>query len=276
MAFVPITIAIFKKTEREKYIAPVVVLETISANLGSMITPFGNPQNLFLFDKMGIKLDEFVLSIVGLYIASLILLLLSLLFIFRHDIKDEMIIKFDETEEKNKNKGLMMFYFCLLIFVLSAVLGYANWFSIFIFFMLFILCFDRSVLKKVDWALLATFLCFFVFSTSLSLNGAINAFLSRIVSGHEFIAGIVLSQVISNVPTAILLEPFATNLKALLFGVDIGGLGTIIASLASLISFRLYSKENLFSKRSFLLLFTIWNIVFLIALTPIGFLILSI
>ena len=267
LAFVPITIALFTETERERYIIDVVALETISANLGSLLTPFGNPQNLFLFDKMEISGKDFVLTMLPIYITSLILLALSLLFVFRKDLRDELVIKVENEENVEKNKGMMMFYFCLLIFTLFAVLGYANWLTVFIFFMAMILLFDRSILKRVDWMLLLTFLCFFIFSTNLSQN--------KIVNGHEFISSLVLSQVISNVPSAILLEPFSTNLKALLYGVDVGGLGTLVASLSSLIAFRLYSKSKDARKMHFFAVFTLWNVVFLIFLVPISCLILS-
>lgn len=272
LAFVPITIAIFKKTERKKYIMPVVVLETIAANLGSLLTPFGNPQNLFLYDKMGIIGTDFILMMLPIYIASLLLLVIALLFVFRHDLSDELVIKVDDIESMERNKGLMMFYLCLLLFVLIGVMDYINWITIFIFFMIMVVAFDRSVLKRVDYTLLATFLCFFIFSTNLSLNNSINEYLSRVVNGHEFISGLLLSQVISNVPTAILLEPFSNNLKGLLFGVDIGGLGTIVASLASLISFRIYTKEETTYKSRYLLSFAIWNALFLIILIPISLL----
>ncbi len=275
LAFVPITIALFTETERERYIIDVVALETISANLGSLLTPFGNPQNLFLFDKMEISGKDFVLTMLPIYITSLILLALSLLFVFRKDLRDELVIKVENEENVEKNKGMMMFYFCLLIFTLFAVLGYANWLTVFIFFMAMILLFDRSILKRVDWMLLLTFLCFFIFSTNLSQNKSVNGYLSKIVNGHEFISSLVLSQVISNVPSAILLEPFSTNLKALLYGVDVGGLGTLVASLSSLIAFRLYSKSKDARKMHFFAVFTLWNVVFLIFLVPISCLILS-
>jgi len=264
LAFVPITIALFTETERERYIIDVVALETISANLGSLLTPFGNPQNLFLFDKMEISGKDFVLTMLPIYITSLILLALSLLFVFRKDLRDELVIKVENEENVEKNKGMMMFYFCLLIFTLFAVLGYANWLTVFIFFMAMILLFDRSILKRVDWMLLLTFLCFFIFSTNLSQNKSVNGYLSKIVNGHEFISSLVLSQVISNVPSAILLEPFSTNLKALLYGVDV-----------SLIAFRLYSKSKDARKMHFFAVFTLWNVVFLIFLVPISCLILS-
>ena len=275
LAFVPITILVFTRTEREKYIIPVIVLESIAANLGSLLTPFGNPQNLFLYDKMGISGKDFILLMLPIYLLSLLLLVLALLFVFRKNMKDELVIKIEDIENGDRNKGMMMFYFCLLIFTLVGVLGYVNWLTIFIFFIILILAFDRSVLKKVDWLLLATFLCFFVFSTSLSLNSRVNSFFSRIVSGHEFVSGLLLSQVISNVPTAILLEPFSTNLEGLLYGVDVGGLGTLIASLASLIAFRLYSKGKGNDKGRFLIVFTLWNVVFLAFLIPLSLLLLS-
>lgn len=268
LAFVPITITIFRKAQRKKYIIPIVVLETIAANLGSMATPFGNPQNLFLFDKMGISGGNFILLMLPLTLLSLLLLVLALLFVFRKDFKDELIIKVEEKYYEI-NKGMGMFYFCLFIFVLVGILGYVHWLTIFVFFSIIIVAFDRQILKKVDWLLVATFLCFFIFSAALSLNEGVKNILSKVVYGNETITGLLLSQVISNVPAAIVLEPFANNLRDLLYGVDIGGLGTVVASIASLISFRLYAKEYN-DKGKYLLTFTLWNAVFIIPLLAVA------
>ncbi len=274
LAFVPITIAIFKKAERDRYTISVVALETIAANLGSMLTPFGNPQNLYLFDKLSISGSAFMLFMAPLSCTSLGLLILAITFVFRHDLKDEIILRIDNDYEI-PNKGLRMFYFCLFIFTLIAVLSNIPWLTMLVFFLLLIVSFDRSILKNVDWLLLATFLCFFVFSTNLASNERIKVMLGSAVASNELLSGVLLSQVISNVPAAILLEPFATNLKALTYGVDIGGLGTLVASLASLISFRLYAKSDDGNKSSYLLSFTIWNVIFLLILYPIAMLLLK-
>lgn len=270
LAFVPITMTIFKKTEREKYIIPVVAIETIAANLGSMLTPFGNPQNLFLYSRMNLSGWDFVATMAPLSAISLGLLILALTFTFRKDFKDELVIQVNEEHEPiRKNMG--MFYFCLFLFTLFGILGNIHWLTMLIFFMLLICFFDSKILRKIDWYLLSTFLAFFVFSTAISSNGTIMSFLYPIVANNEISAGFVLSQLISNVPATIVLEPFAENLRNLLFGVNVGGLGTLVASLASLISFRLYSKQEKENKGRYIATFTIWNIVFIAILLPISF-----
>ena len=271
LAFVPITIMIFKKTERERYIIPIVALETIAANLGSMLTPFGNPQNLFLYSKMDLSGWDFVKTMAPLSAISLGLLIIALTFVFRKDFKDELVIQVQQEREPIK-KSMGMFYFCLFLFTLFGILGNIHWLTILIFFMMLICFFDSKILKKIDWYLLLTFLSFFVFSTALSSNGKIMDLLSSLVANNEIATGFVLSQFISNVPAAIVLEPFALNLRNLLFGVNIGGLGTLIASLASLISFRLFSKDEKGEKGRYLLSFTLWNIAFIAVLLPLSFL----
>lgn len=269
LAFVPITMTIFRKTERERYIIPVVTLETIAANLGSMLTPFGNPQNLFLYNKMGISGSEFVLKMLPLSAISLALLILSLVFVFRKDFKDELVIQVKEDIEPiRKNMG--MFYFCLFIFTLIGILGNIHWLTVLIFFMLLVCFFDAKILKKIDWYLLATFLSFFIFSNSIASSDWVRNLMSSIVANHELASSVILSQFISNVPAAIVLEPFASDKTALLYGVNIGGLGTLVASIASLISYRLYSKEIGKDSRKYLLTFTLWNVVFLLILIPIS------
>ena len=265
LTFVPITILILKTAQKEKFLIPVVVLETIAANLGSMGTPFGNPQNLFLYQKMGTSFGEFTLFMLPLVLISLVLLVGATLFLFKGKMKDEIILRPD-CGSNIGDKSMRMFYLCLFIVVLMTILGAFPVPSIFIMFVAMLLCFDRKIFKIVDWPLLGTFLCFFIFSSSISGNEKIAHMLSKVVAGNEYAAGLLLSQVISNVPAAILLEPFAEGYKALLYGVDVGGLGTIVASLASLISFRCYTKEYPKKKGEFMKIFTIYNLAFLVAL----------
>lgn len=266
LTFVPITILILRTAEREKYIIPVVALETIAANLGSMATPFGNPQNLFLYQKMEAESTEFILMMLPLVLISLALLAISTILLFRKKMKDEIILR-PEAPEYSGDKAMKMFYLCLFFVVLATVLGALPVPYIFMMFSLMIIFFDRKILKAVDWPLMGTFLSFFVFSSAIAGNEKVAGLLSSIVSGNEFLSGLLLSQVISNVPAAILLEPFAENIKALLYGVDVGGLGTLVASLASLISFRCYTKEYPQKKGEFIKVFTLYNIAFLIVLS---------
>lgn len=265
ITFVPITIVILKTAERESLIIPTVVIETISANLGSLATPFGNPQNLYLYDKMNLTATRFLTMMLPLAAVCYLLIFLSLLFISRKSFQDELIIRYQKSDEE-PNKALRMFYVCLFFMVLMTVLNLVPWFIMFLLLLIMLLIFDRKTLKRVDYPLLVVFFCFFLFSSSISSHPGVSRILTRFVSNNEFLSGLILSQVISNVPAAILLEPYATHPAALLYGVDIGGLGTIVASLASLISLRLFSKEYPDKKGRFMLEFTIWNLIFLLVI----------
>lgn len=271
LTFVPITILILKTAEREQYLIPVVVLETIAANLGSMATPFGNPQNLFLYQKMESSFGEFILHMLPLVLISLVLLVLATLLVFKGKLKDQIILR-PNCGANIGDKAMRMFYLCLFAIVLMTILGLFPVASIFLLFMAMLVMFDRKILKKVDWPLIGTFLCFFIFSSSIAGNEKIAQMLSSVVAGNEYLSGLLLSQVVSNVPAAILLEPFTESYKALLYGVDVGGLGTIVASLASLISFRCYTKEYPNKKGEFMKTFTIYNVAFLLALGAVGYL----
>lgn len=273
LTFIPLTFFLFKKSEKEQFLPHLIAIETIAANLGSLITPFGNPQNLYIFDKMGIKSTTFILMMLPLYLLSFILLILSLLFVFRKDIKNTIYIK-AEVESYGGNKSFRVLYICLFIMTLSSIIGYFNTLPLFLLTLTILIVFDRETLKKIDWPLLATFLFFFIFSSSLATNETIAEILRETISGHDFSLALVVSEVISNVPAAILLEPFSENLTALLYGLDVGGLGTPVASLASLISLRLYQREyNEYGK--FLMVFSIWNLVFLLILISFSMLILA-
>ncbi len=273
LTFVPLTIFLFSKSEKTEFLPSVVIIETIAANLGSLITPFGNPQNLYIYEKMNIKSSEFMLMMLPIYIASLALIVLSLLFIFHKNLRNTIYIK-AEVESYGGNKSFRVLYICLFAMTLASVLGYFNTFPLFLLTLTILIVFDRDTLKAIDWPLLATFLFFFIFSSSIASNEAIASKLSAITSGHEFLLSLILSEVISNVPSAILLEPFSMDLKALLYGVDVGGLGTPVASLASLISIRLYLKEYKDS-RKFISMFFIWNTVILMILISFSMLLLA-
>lgn len=270
LTFVPITIMSLKKAEKEKFIIPLLSLMTIAANLGSILTPFGNPQNLYIYNRLDISSSDFILMLLPLWLISLVLLILALLFVFKGEFKNTIYIT-EEREERESNKSLRVLYICLFVLTLISILGAINIAQMLLITLAVVIVFDRSILKRVDYSLLLTFLCFFIFSASLSRNESIKQFLSNVVSGREFIVSLITSWIISNVPAAILLEPFATSYKALLFGVDVGGLGTPIASLASLITIRIYMREEKEKSIAALLKnLLLWNGLFLIVLIPLS------
>ncbi|MBQ4015551.1 MAG: hypothetical protein II610_09940 [Treponema sp.] len=244
--FVPLTIFLFKAGGKERYILPVLTFENIAAIRGSLLTPFGSPQNLFLFSQSGISAQSFMLMMLPLWIFSAGLLYLFILFLFRKD-ERESIDAYGSQEFEGwdpARRGKRILYLSLFVIVLASIVTRTKfWPFVALFVALSLLVFDRKILLQTDYVLLLTFLCFFVFSASICANPAVSDFLSRAVGGHEYVWSILLSQVISNVPASIVLWPFSKNLRALIYGLDSAGLCSIIGSLASVINLRIYVRE---------------------------------
>ncbi len=244
--FVPLTIILFRAGNKEKYTVPVLVLENIAAVRGSLLTPFGSPQNLFLFSQSGVTAPNFMLRMLPLWICSGILLFLFILFMYRKDLKERIIIEETEFSEewKPEQKKIRILYITLFIIIIATIVTRTSyWPIVTLVVFLSVLIFDRGILVRTDYVLLLTFLCFFIFSSSIASNPAISEFLKSNVVGNEYWWSILLSQVVSNVPASIILWPFTTNLTALLYGLDSAGLVSIIGSLASVINYRLYARE---------------------------------
>ena len=265
ITFVPFTLMIFQMGGRIDRVLKLVVLETIAANLGSMATPIGNPQNLYLYSISGFSVPQFAWAVLP-YVGIALVMLMAAVMAGR----DEPLMNV-EIREKTKRNGkkfwgkaavfLILLFLCLL--VVFRILPYQ---PVLICVMVTVLLVDRKLYLSVDYFLLLTFLCFFVFIGNMKRIPEINEWLVTVVNGRELIAGILTSQVISNVPAAILLSGFSSDLSALLTGVNLGGLGTLIASLASLISFKFFARVYPNEKGKFLKVFTVWNVLFLIVL----------
>lgn len=266
ITFVPFTILIFRMGGQVRRVLKLIVLETIAANLGSMATPIGNPQNLYLYSVSDLTTAEFAWA--TLPYAGLSLLLLTAVIIAA---KDEPLLEIVVTEPVESPKaGLLRSaipFFALLILCLLVVFRLLPYQPVLICVMAAVLLLKRKLYLSVDYFLLLTFLCFFVFIGNMKRIPEINALLVSAVQGRELLVGILASQIISNVPAAILLSGFSSDFSSLLTGVNLGGLGTLIASLASLISFKFFSREYPDKKGAFLKEFTIWNLVFLAVLT---------
>lgn len=266
ITFVPFTILIFRMGGQVRRVLKLIVLETIAANLGSMATPIGNPQNLYLYSVSDLTTAEFAWA--TLPYAGLSLLLLTAVIIAE---KDEPLLEIVVTEPVESPKaGLLRSaipFFALLILCLLVVFRLLPYQPVLICVMAAVLLLKRKLYLSVDYFLLLTFLCFFVFIGNMKRIPEINALLVSAVQGRELLVGILASQIISNVPAAILLSGFSSDFSSLLTGVNLGGLGTLIASLASLISFKFFSREYPDKKGAFLKEFTIWNLVFLAVLT---------
>ena len=247
--------------------APIFIFQNIAANLGGMLTPFGNPQNLYIYTKFNIPTLEFMGIMVLPFILSIILFTLCCFFIPRESL--DMIC--DDGEKTNPKKAaFFLVLFALAILTVFRVVPYYICLPITFFAVLFV---DKKALLKVDYPLLLTFVCFFLLAGNVSRIGVVNDFFASLLEKNTLLTAIGSCQVISNVPSAILLSEFTTNYKELLLGVNIGGVGTLISSLASLITFREYTSHVKGKTLSYLGLFTALNFGFLIILTLFTFLI---
>lgn len=279
ITFVPFTLIIIKKIKAFRQAAFLIVVETIAANLGSMLTPLGNPQNLFLYTQMDIPATAFIKILLPYTAFSLLILDLLTFFIPKTPIAQDgtnlsdlsspstPTEKSGRTHKTKANKKEKIFA-CTILFCLCLLCVFRLIPAHFLAFIIFVAVFatDRQILFKVDYMLLLTFCAFFVFTGNIGKIESIKTFLQTIVKGNEFISGILTSQIISNVPASLLLEPFCESHEKLLLGVNIGGLGTLVASLASLISYKIYKNpENaeIMQKcgKNYMAVFTLLNIL---------------
>lgn len=273
ITFVPFTFTVLSllgEETKQKLMIMVVVMQTIAANLGSMLTPIGNPQNLYLYGKAGIGVGEFLLLMLPYTVLSLVLLLVwcgcfGVIGAGKSG-NGKLAIAFDEqTSLKGKEKALTAYLilFVLSLLVVAHIIPYGVVLGIVIVAMFLL---DKNVLLQVDYSLLFTFVGFFVFIGNMGRVPAFRELLQGIVTGNEVITSIVSSQAISNVPAALLLSGFTEDYPALIVGTNLGGLGTLIASMASLISYKFVARDKDGRKGAYLLYFTVANICFLAAL----------
>ncbi len=256
ITFVPFTLILLNLINKKEKAVILVTLETVAANLGSMATPIGNPQNLYLFSRYEMSMRDFFFAILPYAALSLVLTAVFSLLTG----KEKIEIYAEKTEISFDKR--MVVYGILFALALLSVFRIVDYRILLPVSLAAILVFDRKTLRHVDYSLLLTFVFLFIFIGNLGRIPAVSDFLKNTVSGREVAAGILSSQVFSNVPAAILLSGFTDNAKALLVGVNLGGLGTLIASMASLISFKLIQKEKINSGK-YILVFTLVNIAFL-------------
>ena len=262
ITFVPFAILALKLCRQEKIMIQVIVLQTIAANLGSMFTPIGNPQNLYLFSVSEMGLLEFFGTMLPITVVSLVLILLATLLIPNEEIQ----IKIDEEVDATEKKELIV-YSVLFILSLLVVFRVLEWIPVLLITILIVLLVRKGgLLKQVDYALLLTFVGFFIFVGNLGRIPWFSNLLQQIISGREVLVAALFSQFLSNVPAALLLSGFTKNFAGLLLGTNIGGLGTLIASMASLISYKLYAEEEGAQKGRYMAVFTLYNVIGLIIL----------
>lgn len=296
ITFVPFAIIIMKKLNPDtdsKWMLKVIVMQTIAANLGSMLTPLGNPQNLYLYGKAGIGIAEFLKIMLPYTVCAFALLMawIGLAFMVRkrklsHDGKTEIKQNkgLDSAEDKAFTKRqkdplgasgskwgkkdaewIEKFTAYLILFVISLlavshILPYGVPFAL---VFLYLLLRDRKILTQVDYSLLCIFIALFIFIGNLGRIPAFSQLLSDILTGREVVTSVIASQVMSNVPAAILLSGFTDHIRELVVGTNLGGLGTLIASMASLISFKYVAREDRSFRGRYFVEFTVANVIFL-------------
>lgn len=273
--FVPLTILLFRSGGKEKYILPVISMENIAAIRGSMLMPFGSPQNLFLFGQSGVSVWKFMLHMLPLNVFSGLLLIVFIRTLYRKDEKEKIILSPETTDSKwqdDKKKNRIVYICLFAMIILTIVTRTKFWYIAALIVLIAVFVTDKSLLKQTDYVLLLTFLCFFIFSSSIAANPSISSFLEKSVAEREYWWALALSQLISNVPASIVLYPFTTNLSALLYGADTAGLCSIIGSLASVINYRIYVREYPKNGIKFLKTFTLISWAFFIIVVLPGFL----
>ena len=260
ITFVPFALIVLKSAGLHRLILPTVVLQTLAANLGSMLTPIGNPQNLYLYNASGMSFGELVLTMLPYVALSGIGLLVAVLLFKSSPV--------GEVEVQSQLKGAFalswpaVFFVCALLGLFDVIPTIAVAAAV----LLFLLVADRKTLAKIDYSLLGTFVALFIFIGNMGNIQAFRTFLSSVIEGNEVIVAVLASQVISNVPAALLLSGFSAEWPALVVGCNIGGLGTLIASMASLISYKSIARECPERRGAYIVQFTIFNIIFLAAL----------
>ncbi|MFP7298223.1 SLC13 family permease [Neobacillus niacini] len=270
LTFVPLTLVISRKTGMP--MMETIILQTIAANIGSSLTPMGNPQNLFIYSYYGITALPFFATVLIIAILGIISLYI---FIKRLDRKELSV----EIPESNVNyPKTTIIWGIVLIVIIASIFGVISYKAAFIVTLITAVILNRPLLFKIDYLLLLTFICFFIFVGNISNTSVIHSLANASLKDSEsvYFHSILLSQFISNVPASILLAEFTSNWKPLLLGVNIGGLGTIIASMASVISYKLYIQSNPSEGKKYLLKFSLYNFSFLAFLTLIPYLIFKI
>ena len=261
LTFLPLGYLVLTTTGKGKYMAFTYIMQNIAANLGGMLTPFGNPQNLYLYSFFEIPTGEFMQIMLPPFLVSITLITLCCL----------IFVKAEPLEIRDEPtflpKGRTVLYLCLFALSIAIVFRGIPYYIGLAIIPIALLIADRKALKMVDYPLLFTFVFFFVFAGNMARIDGVRQLFSALLSKSTLVFSVLSCQVISNVPSAILLSQFTDNYRHLLLGVNIGGVGTLIASLASLITFREYTKRNPGKTGYYVLMFTLFNLAFLVILT---------
>ena len=261
LIFIPFTLMLLSQLDFHKEIVPIIVLQTVAANLGSMATPVGNPQNLFLYAAYQLNPADFFAITVPLTLVSLVCLIVAALLVLPGALAEQQLKK----EEISSISSLLL-YCALFILCLLTVFRVVHYLLTTLVIVAVLAVVNKKLLKDIDYMLLATFVCFFIVSENLGQVDQIRQFLQDLLGKSTLLTSVGASQIISNVPAAVLLSGFTDHWQNLLAGVNIGGLGTPIASLASLITLKLYMRWPSANVLKFMWIFTVFNLAGLVIL----------
>ena len=263
ITFVPLSIVIVRKANIN--VLKIVIFQTLAANLGSSFTPMGNPQNLFIY-------SFYNLSPIDFFKITFPIVILAVLFLVLLVFKDKkMNLSLDLEDVKIDNKRDVYLFGGLFLIILLSVFHVIDYKVTFLITIVMVLILNKKLFSQVDYSLLITFIGFFIFVGNISTMDVVKNFMEGILNSPKstFLASVLSSQVISNVPATMLLSGFTNHFKELLLGVNIGGMGTLIASLASVISYKIYASE--FGNDNYMKSFTFYNILGLIIFVPIAY-----
>lgn len=280
VTFVPFALLALRTLDSPRHACFTVVMMTIAANLGSMLTPIGNPQNLYLYSVSHMRIGEFVLLMLSYAAASLVLLVAAIALFGKipertqtsatrgakpddNEHADEIPQLATDADDPAPSPLRVLPWATLFVLALLSVAHILPYQAIVVATIAVALIADRRALAHVDYALLVTFVAFFVFVGNVGRIEMVSTALAQLIDGHELAVSVIASQVLSNVPAAILLSGFTSNFAALVIGTNLGGLGTLIASMASLISYKQVALVLPRERGRYFILFTMWNVAFL-------------
>lgn len=263
--FVPLAIDVLTKLKRQDLIIQVLILQTIAANMGSTLTPIGNPQNLFIYTYFKYELLSFLSATLPIVLVCFVLLI-----IMTHNI-DRAKVDFEEQAQSKVFTPKVYTFMVLFVLCILCVLRVLSIEIVTVIVASTMMLIDREQFKRVDYKLLMLFVFLFVFVANISSLPIVQEKALDFVQDYEYFVSLTLSQIISNVPATVMLSSFTSDPKALLLGVDVGGLGTIIASMASLITFKFYTRTDGAKPLYFMRKFTKYNLKFLLVLVSLHF-----
>lgn len=266
LTFLPLGYFVLTASKKRKYMAFTFIMQNIAANLGGMLTPFGNPQNLYLYTKFNIPVGEFMTIMLPPFALSITMITLCCIVFVKNE-----PISFEEEKAKLPIKRTVLYLALFLLAIAIVFRGIPYWIGLIVIPAVLVVA-DRKALRMVDYPLLLTFVFFFIFAGNMARIEAVRDFFSTLLEQSTLLFSVISCQFISNVPSAILLSQFTDNYPDLLVGVNIGGIGTLIASLASLITFREYTKHHPHHAKYYVEYFSAFNFGFLFILLAFMFL----